>query len=426
MYLTEPADQHAAHPWGFSLGIWLLVVGIAGGLGGAAFVGALRLTTILIGPDRTGASALALVAVLTLVGAMIGGLTRLLGPTGGVDLLVDNIHVLGGAAEVKSLRSLLPVSLLGIAAGGALGPEAPLVQTTGTVGTWLARRRGLGPADVRILTITGMAAGFAVLFGAPVGSALFALEILHRRGLEYYEALIPALVGALTGYLVFAGVTAAGLHPLWQLPTPAAPSLTDVVPAVAIGVVGAGLAASFILISRATRRIAATVPALARPALGGLVLGLLAWWSPFALTFGEHQLNDVLDPRLTIGALAVAVVAKLLASSSCMATGWKGGFIIPLFFVGAAAGHAAHLLVPAVDLTLLVTGGMVATCVGVTKTPLGATLVVAEATALPLAPVLLIAALVSLALTRSLGHFEAQRPRQPLTTPPPSDADAVP
>ena len=75
-----------------------------------------------------------------------------------------------------------------------------MVQTTGSLGAWLAGRWRLSVAETRILTITGMAAGFTVLFGAPLGSAIFALEILHRRGLEYYEALLPAVLGSLSGY----------------------------------------------------------------------------------------------------------------------------------------------------------------------------------------------------------------------------------
>src|SRR5205823_10507547 len=124
----------------------------------------------------------------------------------------------GGAEDLRSLPALIPMSLLCISAGGALGPEAPLVQTTGTVGSWAANRFSLDRSGVRIVTITGMAAGFTVLFGAPLGAAVFALEILHRRGLEYYEALIPAVLGALTGYAVYVLITRVGLEPVWKLP----------------------------------------------------------------------------------------------------------------------------------------------------------------------------------------------------------------
>lgn len=391
------------------MAVWLVAVGAVGGLGAAAFVAALSALEPVLGPEHhePGVHLLVLVGV----GAVVALVTRLLGPPGDVDLLVDNIHVLGGAAEARSLRSLLPVSLLCIAAGGALGPEAPLVQSTGTFGTWVGRRRRMSPRDVRIVTITGMAAGFAVLFAAPLGSAVFALEILHRRGLEYYEALVPSLVGALTGWVVFVAATSLGMEPIWSFPTPAPGDLADLVPAVGLGLVGAAIATAFVHGNRLARRLAARLPTSVRPMAGGLVLGLLALWTPYALTFGELQVESLLDPEVTVGALAVAGVAKLLASTCCLATGWKGGFIIPLFFVGATAGRAAHLAFPDLDLALCLAAAMVATCVGVTNTPLGATLVVAGMAGTALLPMVLVAALVSFFCTRRVNHFDAQRSR---------------
>ncbi|MEZ5171396.1 MAG: chloride channel protein [Acidimicrobiia bacterium] len=386
------------------------LVGAVGGLGGAAFVGLLSLLGSVVGPDNIAGGA-AQCAVLFGAGVLVAVLTRLLGSSGNVDLLVDNIHVLGGAADIRGLRSLIPTSLVCIASGGALGPEAPLVQSTGSAGTWLAQSQRKSPRDTRVLTITGMAAGFAVLFGAPIGSGVFALEILHRRGLEYYEALIPAMVGALTGYVVYIGVSTAGLAPVWSFPAAAPTEAIDLVPAAVMGVVGALIAVAFIALSRIGRFLARGVPVWALPAIGGVVLGLLALWNAYALTFGEGQLEDLLVPGVGVGTLVAAGTAKLLASTTCLATGWKGGFIIPLFFIGAAAGTLAHHVAPGAHTTVLVSAGMVAACVGVTKTPLGSTLVVAEMAGLTLTPMLLVAALVSFLLTRDIGHLEAQRHR---------------
>src|ERR1051326_753398 len=178
--------------------LWLLalVVGLAGGVAGVAYIEVLKGTTNLLGPQTW--SRPAHLAVLAGTGVAIAGLTRLLGNPGDVELLVDNIHV-GERANLRALRSLIPVSLLCIVAGSAIGPEAPLVQTTGSLANWIGMRGRVSPQGVRVLTITGMAAGFTVLFRAPLGSALFALEILHRRGLQYYEALIPAAGGSLAG-----------------------------------------------------------------------------------------------------------------------------------------------------------------------------------------------------------------------------------
>ena len=95
----------------------VLGVGMAGGAISALYVGVLRWMTSLLGPDGRGD--LTVIAVLVATGLAIALLVHLLGDTGDVELLVDNVHI-GAAADRRALRSLIPVSLLGIAAGGAL------------------------------------------------------------------------------------------------------------------------------------------------------------------------------------------------------------------------------------------------------------------------------------------------------------------
>ena len=108
------------------------------------------------------------------------------------------------------------------------------------------------------------------------------------------------------------------------------------------------------------------------------------------------QLSELLDVRIGVGALAVAMAAKLLGTTVTLAAGWKGGFIIPLFFIGAVFGQLAHHVLSGTNVSVLMACSMVALCVGVTKTPLGTTLVVTEMAGLPLLPVLLIAAVTSI------------------------------
>jgi len=256
---------------------WLLVavVGTAGGLAGAAYVIVLRGVGALLGPDAW--SRPQHLVVLAVAGCGIAALTRLLGNPGDVELLVDNIHVSGGRSGFSDLRSLIPVSLLGIGAGSAIGPEAPLVQTTGSIGSWAAARMGLPVPESRVLTITGMAAGFTVLFGAPLGSAIFALEILHRRGLQYYEALIPAAAGSLCGYVVSVLTTGAGLTPVWRFPPVRAMGAPDLALGLLAGAGGAVIATAFTYLTHTIRLGFRRLPVPARPVVGGLVLGGLAW-----------------------------------------------------------------------------------------------------------------------------------------------------
>lgn len=387
----------------------VVAVGIAGGVIGAGYVSVLRVLEAAIGPDGHGS--VVVIVVLVATGLAIAGLIRVLGDPGDVELLVDNIHVSGGSANLRALRSLVPVSLLGIAAGGALGPEAPLVQTAGTVGTTVGERTRQSADQVRILTITGMAAAFTVLFGAPLGSAIFALEILHRRGLEYYEALMPALGGALIGFAVYLGLEGAGFGPVFELPAARVGETTDLGWAALAAAVGAAVAVAFTVLVRLSRSAVVHVPVLLRPATGGLVVGLLGLWSFGALTFGEHQIDDLTGAGMTTAALVAALVSKLVASAVCVSTGWRGGFIIPLFFAGAAAGLILHTALPGVDPTMLMAACMVAANTGVTKTPLGSTLVVTEMAGLHLLPTTTLAAVVAIVLTSEVHLISSQRAR---------------
>lgn len=387
------------------------VVGLAGGLVGVAYVSVLRLLEAVVGHEHFGGATQ--VGVLVAVGLAIGVVVRLVGDPGDVELLVDNIHVDGGSRDARALRSLLPASLLGIAAGSALGPEAPLVQTGGVLGTAAAGRHGLDHEQTRVLAICGMASAFAVLFGAPLGSAIFALEILHRRGLEYYEALLPALGGAFVGFAVFTTLEGVGYEPLIDLPAPVDVSNVDLLWGALAAVVGAALAIAFTRCVGVLRLVAVRIPGLVRPAAGGLVLGLLSLWSFAALTFGEDQISTVATHDLAVPTLLAALTAKALGSAVCLTTGWRGGFIIPLFFVGAAAGQLLHHAIPGADPTVLMAGCMVATNVGVTKTPVGSTLVVAKMAGLQLLPSTTLAALGALLLTSSVHLISSQRTRMP-------------
>ena len=223
-----------------------------------------------------------------------------------------------------------------------MGPEAPLVQTTGTLGTWVGDRRRRRPTDVRVLTITGMAAGLTVLFGAPLGAALFALEILHRRGLQYYEALLPALIGSLCGYGVYVGRDRRGTRAGVALPgRPAAARRRP--PGRRRRRSGRGAGLGRLRRGDAPARDASTswFPCRCARPWAASPSDCSRSGRPFALTYGEAQLGGLLTTRLAIGALAVAVMAKLAGTSVTLGSGWKGGFIIPLFFMGAALGQIA-------------------------------------------------------------------------------------
>jgi H+/Cl- antiporter ClcA len=423
---SPPARDVSADPSGARRPVrpsWLLwaslLAGAVGGLTSLAYLALLTAAKLLLWPGRT--PALTHWVLLVAVGAVISILLRVLGDPGPTGVLMESIHVAGGPPTLLPLRSLVPVSLLGIAVGGGIGPEPALMQTTATISAWIGRRLRASPAELRVLTVTGLASGLTVLFAAPLGGAVFALEILHRKGLEYYEALLPACAGSLASYAVYAAITGRGLEPYWQF-TGVSPHLTlpDLMIGAFGGVAGAAVAHLFGFMIRTCGRISARLPSWTRPVAAGLALGALGLAVPTGLTYGEAQLTALVTiPAVAVTSLLLAAVGHLASAAVTLAGDWKGGIIIPMFFVGYClgramaemSGHDGYYLV-------LATSMMVACNTGMTKTPLGSALVVAEMTAVTLVPPLVIAALVSLLLTSRVTFVGGQRHRDQPAPPP--------
>jgi H+/Cl- antiporter ClcA len=410
---------------------WLLgaslLAGTAGGLTSLAYLGALSAAKLVLWPGRTPGPAHWI--LLIMVGAVISILLSLLGDPGSTGDLVKSIHDSGGPSTLRSLRSLVPVSLLGIAVGGGLGPEPPLMQATATVGAWIARRLRAPPAELRVLTVTGLAAGLTVLFGAPLGAAIFALEILHRRGLEYYEALLPAVAGSLASYGVYAALTGRDLTPAWRFPgSPQHLQLLDLIVGALGGVAGAAVAYLFDFMIRACARITALLPAWGRPPAAGLALGALGLVLPSGLTYGDAQLSALVTlPVVAVASLLLAAAGHLASAAITLSGRWKGGIIIPMFFTGYCLGRALAQWSGHDGYALVLAASMMVACnTAMTKTPLGSALVVAEMTAVSLVPPLVIAALVSLYLSSRVSFVGEQRHRNSPGHPPPPQQPEAP
>jgi H+/Cl- antiporter ClcA len=229
--------------------------------------------------------------------------------------------------------------------------------------------------------------------------------------MQYYEALVPAIVGALSGYMCYLALSGVGAAPVWHIPGVDRLYRTDLLWAAGAGVVGAGIAVGFTYLTLGMRRVLRLLPARVRPIIGGLGLAVLAFWSPYALTFGEAQTGYVLASRLALGVLVVAFVAKILATSLTVSSDWPGGFIIPLFFLGATMGQITHYAFADARVGVVCAALMVAANVGVTKTLLGSTLVVTEMGGFHLLPTTLLAAIIAFMLTSPTGLIHSQRER---------------
>lgn len=333
-----------------------------------------------------------LLILMPLAGLLIGLVIHWLGNPGEIAVIVDNIHFRGGRLDRRKNPAMILASLVSISAGGSAGPEAPLVQVTGSFGTWFADRLKLQGEDLRSISLAGMAAGFTALFGAPLGGAIFALEILHHQHIvEYYEALMPAIVSSCASYLVFAAITHLGIAPTWHFPKYNLDNIDDFALAILFGIIGAMAGWIFMGIFRGCDRLFASIPVpiYLRTTLAGLGLGILAVLLPLTRYFGHEELDLVIGARVSVVFLFSLAFAKMLAISLTVTGGWRGGFIIPLFFTGACIGKAIAILIPSVNPALAMICTMAALNAAVTRTPISTTLLLSKLTSFnPLTPIL--------------------------------------
>jgi H+/Cl- antiporter ClcA len=393
--------------------LWTAVVGIAGGLIAVAYYIALEGTTSLVWKHLP--PHVPLCVVTGIGGALVGLSLRILGRPGEISAVVNNIHMESGRIDVKQTPSMIVASLISIAFGGSAGPEAPLVQINGSLGSWLADKLELSFEMVRTLTFCGMGAALGAFFGAPLGGALFALEIPHRRGLEYYEAIVPATISAVLAWLVFRGITGLPFGALYSFDTNFAVSARDIFFAAVFGLFGAVVATVFVISFRGIERLAHPLehyPVLLGT-LGGICIGLLAMAYPQTLFFGEHQGKELLEKGVSYGALTLfgLALAKMLAVGCTLHGGFRGGFIFPLFFIGAAAGLGIAAIFPAVPAPLAALCTMAAVNVAVTKTPVSTTVILSTLSGFAVLPVLLIASFVSFLCTTRIAVIRTQRSR---------------
>lgn len=323
------------------------------------------------------------IPTMAICGLLAGLVIHFIGDPGEIHLIVNNIRFNKGKLDPKNNPSMVLSSLLCIASGGSLGPEAPLVQVTGSTGTWLGKVFRLKGEELRSMSIAGMASGFTALFGAPLGGSLFSLEILHHKhAVEYYKAIIPAFVASCFSYIIFAVIVHLGIGPTWALPSYEMQDKFDFLYAVLFAISATFVGWMFIFCTKFFKSAFGKlqVPIYVKTAIGGIALGIIVFYLPITRYFGHHEISKLLTAEYSVQLLIAILVFKIIAIAITVTSGWRGGFIIPLFFCGATLGLIIHQFLPSVSLSLTIVSCMAAINACVTRTPMSTTILLATLT----------------------------------------------
>lgn len=323
------------------------------------------------------------IPTMAICGLLAGLIIHFIGDPGEIHLIVNNIRFNKGKLDPKNNPSMILSSLLCIASGGSLGPEAPLVQVVGSTGTWIGKLFRLKGEDLRSMSIAGMASGFTAMFGAPLGGSLFALEILHHKhAVEYYKAIMPAFVASCFSYLVFALITQLSVGALWHLPSYEMLTKFDFLYAVLFAIIATSFGWFFIFCTKMFKQLFSklVVPIYIKTFIGGISLGIIAYYLPLTRYFSHYELNTLLISDFSLKMLIAILIFKIIAIAITVTSGWRGGFIIPLFFCGATLGLIIHQFIPSISLSLTIVSCMAAINACVTRTPMSTTILLATLT----------------------------------------------
>lgn len=307
----------------------------------------------------------------------------------GNNLIIDEIHEPDGGVPARIAPLVLATTLITHLFGGSAGREGTAVQMGGGIAGFFGRWLRLSQHDLRILLMAGIAAGFAAVFGTPVTGTVFAMEVIAIGSIKY-DALFPSLIASIiaditcgtwgihhTAYAIhFAKSGATGFFAVDAI------LMSKVLLAgIAFGLTAFLFAELQHSIKNYCNRLIAQKWLI--PALGGVVIIAFTWLLGTRDYLGLGVIAQSQDGISIVNAFNQGGVTewswlwKLLFTVITLGTGFKGGEVTPLFFIGAALGNTIALLTGA-PIDLFAALGFIAVFAGATNTPVACTIMGVE------------------------------------------------
>jgi len=304
----------------------------------------------------------------------------------GTDAAIDAYHnkagfIRGRVPLIKTLASAITLTT-----GGSGGREGPIAQIGAGFGSFLATRLKLSERDRRVMMAAGISAGVGSIFRAPLAGALFAAEVLYRDPEFESDVIIPAGISSVVAYCLFC--LAFGWGSLFDTPYFHFRNPLELGPYVVLSLV---LVITAVLYIKSFYGVihffkGLRVPNHIKPAIGGLVTGIIGFFLPQTLAFGYGYAQQALHSELTIPFLLALAIGKIFTTSFSIGSGGSGGVFGPSVVIGGAMGGVVgkcfHLLMPGIvaEPGAFVVVGMAGFFTAVSNTPISTIIFVSEMT----------------------------------------------
>ena len=306
----------------------------------------------------------------------------------GTDAAIDAVHHNPRGIRLRAVVVKIVASAVTIGSGGSGGREGPTAQISAGFGSLLARALDLSPEDGRVAVSVGIGSGIGAIFGAPLGGAVLAAEIVYRDDFEY-EALLPGVFASIVAYAIFGAVF--GYRSLFSIPGGYSFQPEQLAWFALIGVLAGGMGLLYSKSFYGVVRLAGRLPISRqfRPALGGLLTGLVALWLPETLGTGYGWVQKGLAANWATCPSSWSSLCRSPGSrrtAFSIGTGGSGGVFGPGMVIGAFTGLAVWRLLEPLAAGVghspapYVVVGMMAVFGGISRAPIAVMLMVAEMT----------------------------------------------
>jgi H+/Cl- antiporter ClcA len=280
--------------------------------------------------------------LLSIAGVAIGITIKFFGQRGGLGVAQSQYAETGGI-NYRNVPSILLQGFISLWSGAAVGPEGPLVFLTGGLGTFLSQRLKLQQDDLQVLAYSAIAGAFGGFFGSPIVGAVGAVEYMFIRELNLYRHLIPGLIAASVGYAVYFAILHTSFLGIYDFPDFATLRVVDLGWALLVGIIAGLFGILFKIVFGLVHRVFGRLnkKPVIRAVIGALIIGSIGSFLPLTLYSGQNQLLEIVHnpAQFSIGILLLMLLVKILLTSTSFATGFEGGPIFPLLFVGGTLGQ---------------------------------------------------------------------------------------